>query len=107
MLHNYDWEKNWLHKKHKFHGPIEALIINPHILFLKKKEKKLLLVTIDAHGFIGYNHHGAIQNPKKLVLDQNSTIKNIIQKELLNLRKKKIEITIKQKILIVILKNRN
>ena len=83
------------------------MIINPQILFIKKEEKKLLLVTIDAHGFIGYNHHGAIQNPKKLVLDQNSTIKNIIQKELLNLRKKKIEITIKQKILIVILKNRN
>ena len=44
-------------------------------------------MTIDAHGFIGYNHHRAVQNPKKLVLDQNSTIKNIIQKELLNLGK--------------------
>ena len=64
-------------------------------------------MTIDAHGFIGYNQHGVVQNPRKLVLDPNSTIKNIIQKELLNLRKKKIEITIKQKILIVILKNRN
>ena len=43
-------------------------------------------MTIDALGFIGYNHHGVVQNPKKLVLDQNSTIKNI-QNELLNLGK--------------------
>ena len=50
------------------------MIIYPQILFMKKKTP-LLLVIVDALGFIGYNHHEVIENPKKFVLDQNSTIK--------------------------------
>ena len=49
------------------------MIIYPQILFMKKKH--LLLVIVDALGFIEYNYHEAIENPKKFVLDQNSTIK--------------------------------
>ena len=46
--------------------------IYPQILCMKKK--------------IGYNHHGAVENLKKFVLDQNSTIKKHNSKKIIEFR---------------------
>ena len=55
-------------QKHKSNDHISTNLIH-------EKKNPLLLVIVDALGFIGYNHHEAVENTKKFVLDKNSTTK--------------------------------
>ena len=66
-------------QKHKSNDHITTNLIH-------EKKTPLLLVIVDALGFIGYNHHEAIENPKKFVLDQNSTIKKHNSKWIIEFR---------------------
>ena len=66
-------------QKHKSNDHISTNLIH-------EKKNPLLLVIVDALGFIGYNHHEVIENPKKFVLDQNSTIKKHKSKKIIEFR---------------------